>query len=146
METTDRVMHQLYQTTRIISKSVNKMLESHGLFSSEWTIIKVIKERGSMSQATLANYLNIEPAAISKSLFKLEKKGIVERRAGSDKREKAVFLTEAALQQYPIWQDVVARNRKQVFNELSAEDQNQLYMLLKAIFRSAKHESPPDEE
>ena len=92
IELSDRVIHQLYQTTRAMTKSLNQLLEAYGLFSSEWTVINSIKLHGEMTQSALADYLNIEPAAISKSLSKLEKKGFIERRTGEDKREKYVFL------------------------------------------------------
>ncbi|MBP2651479.1 MAG: transcriptional regulator, MarR family [Firmicutes bacterium] len=140
MEPTDQLMHQLYQTTRAISKSLNHMLESQGLFSSEWTIIKVIKEQGSMSQTSLANYLNIEPAAISKSLFKLEQKGLIERRIGTDKREKSVLLTDAAVGKYPIWIEVVARHRKQMLGEMSKEHQKELFLGLKTLYLNAQRD------
>ncbi|MBP2643044.1 MAG: transcriptional regulator, MarR family [Firmicutes bacterium] len=138
MEATDRLMHQLYQTTRAISKSLNRMLEVYGLFSSEWTIVKIIKEKGSMSQASLANYLNIEPAAISKSLLKLEQKGIIERKVGYDKREKSVALTERAVQQYPLWREVVDRHREQMLGEITSEKQKELFLLLKTLFLNAQ--------
>jgi len=116
------------------------MLESQGLFSSEWTIIKVIKEQGSMSQTSLANYLNIEPAAISKSLFKLEQKGLIERRIGTDKREKSVLLTDAAVGKYPIWIEVVARHRKQMLGEMSKEHQKELFLGLKTLYLNAQRD------
>ena len=40
----DRLIHQIYQTTRAMTKSINQLLEVYGLFSSEWTIINSIKQ------------------------------------------------------------------------------------------------------
>ena len=107
MKTTDNVIRQLYQTTRIISARLNQILEPYGIHNSEWTIIAAIKQKDAMSQVALANYLNIEPPAISKSLVNLERKGLIERKEGTDKREKTVSLSEAALRQYPQWEKVV---------------------------------------
>lgn len=109
------------------------MLEAYGLFSSEWTIINSIKRHGEMTQSALADYLNIEPAAISKSLGKLEKKGLIERRTGEDKREKYVFLSQTALRQYSEWSRVIAKHREQTLAALQEEEQKGLTLLLDKI-------------
>ena len=129
----DRLIHQIYQTTRAMTKSINQLLEVYGLFSSEWTIINSIKLHGEMTQSTLADYLNIEQAAISKSLGKLEKKGLIERRPGEDKREKYVFLSQTALRQYPEWSRAIAKHREQTLTALPAEEQKKLALLLDKI-------------
>ena len=133
IELSDRVIHQLYQTTRAMTKSLNQLLEAYGLFSSEWTVINSIKLHGEMTQSALADYLNIEPAAISKSLSKLEKKGFIERRTGEDKREKYVFLSQTALRQYPEWSRAIAKHREQTLTALPAEEQKKLALLLDKI-------------
>jgi len=109
------------------------LLEAYGLFSSEWTIINSIKIHGEMTQSALADYLNIEQAAISKSLGKLEKKGLIERRIGMDKREKYVLLSQTALKQYPEWSKVIAAHREQILASLQEEEQKELTQLLNKI-------------
>ena len=133
IELSDRLIHQLYQTTRAMTKSLNQLLEVYGLFSSEWTIINSIKIHGEMTQSALADYLNIEQAAISKSLGKLEKKGLVERRIGRDKREKYVLLSQTAIKQYPEWCRVIAEHREKILSPLQEEEQKGLTQLLNKI-------------
>ena len=116
-----------------MTKSLNQLLEAYGLFSSEWTIINSIKIHGEMTQSALADYLNIEQAAISKSLGKLEKKGLIERRIGMDKREKYVLLSQAAIKQYPEWCRVIAEHREQILSPLQEEEQKGLTQLLNKI-------------
>ena len=118
-----------------MTKSLNQLLEAYGLFSSEWTIINSIKIHGEMTQSALADYLNIEQAAISKSLGKLEKKGLVERRIGMDKREKYVLLSKTAIKQYPEWCRAIAEHREQILSLLQEEEQKGLTQLLKKIQR-----------
>ncbi|MBP2660850.1 MAG: transcriptional regulator, MarR family, partial [Firmicutes bacterium] len=64
MENSELLLHQLFQTVRIIAKGLNKSLEPHGIYGSEWSIITTLNEKGSMTQGALANYLNIEPPAV----------------------------------------------------------------------------------
>lgn len=70
----DELIQQLYQTTRIFSKSLNKVLAESEIFGSEWTISKIIEELGGISQLELIERLGTKPAAVSKALKKLEKK------------------------------------------------------------------------
>jgi len=135
---TNKLIHSLYQTTRAISQGINQILVAYGLYSSEWSLIVAIKEIGPISQVALANYLNIEPAAISKSLVRLEEKEFIERNTGNDKREKKVFLTDKALSQYPIWEKVIAKHRQSILADLSAEKQNELYVMLQSIYSNSQ--------
>ncbi|WP_378953745.1 MarR family winged helix-turn-helix transcriptional regulator [Pelosinus sp. sgz500959] len=138
MESSELLLHQLFQTVRIISKGLNKNLESHGIYSSEWSIITTLHEKGSMPQGALANYLNIEPPAVSKSLVKLEQKGLIMRIPGDDKREKKVTLTEKAVDQYMIWGEIVGHHRKAILTNLSEDKQKEITMLLRGIFQNAQ--------
>lgn len=138
MEDSELLLHQLFQTVRIISKGLNKNLESHGIYSSEWSIITTLKKEGSMPQAMLASYLNIEPPAVSKSLVKLEQKGLIMRIPGDDKREKKVTLTKKAREQYVTWRETVGHHRKAILINLSEEKQREVTRLLKVIFENAQ--------
>jgi len=131
--TTKRI-HLLFQTTRAISQGVNQTLAKYGLYSSEWSIIVAIKVTGPISQIALANYLNIEPPAISRTLKKLEKKGFVERNSANDRREKKVFLTEKALSQYIIWEEAIDNHRHSILIDLSEEKQREIDVLLTSIY------------
>lgn len=75
-----------------MSKSVNRALYSTNIYGSEWTILKTIHDQGTMTQTALANYLNIEPATISKTIRQLMKKNLIMRQSGEDKREN-IFIS-----------------------------------------------------
>ena len=138
IETSELLLHQLFQTVRIISKGLNKYLESHGIYSSEWSIITTLRENGSMTQGALASYLNIEPPAVSKSLVKLEKKGLIVRVPGEDKREKQVTLTKEAVEKYQLWEEIVGHHRQAILADLSEEKQREVTGLLKTVFENAQ--------
>jgi MarR family transcriptional regulator, transcriptional regulator for hemolysin len=138
MDQSEILIHQLFQTVRIIAKGLNNSLEPYNLYSSEWSLITTLKEKGPMTQSALANYLNIEPPAVSRSLVNLEKKGFITRTSGVDKREKTVFLSETALQQYPTWLEVSGRHRDAILADLSGEQRAELTLLLKTVFQRAQ--------
>ena len=138
MEKTDALIRQLYQTTRIITKELNRLLGQYELYSAEWTVIASIKEKGVVSQIILAEHLNIEPSAISKSLVALEKKGLIKREEGSDKREKMVSLTPKALSLYPTWERIVKQHRKKILQGISDEKLNDLLLTCEVLFSNAR--------
>jgi DNA-binding MarR family transcriptional regulator len=138
MDNAEKLLHQLFQTVRIIAKGLNKSLEPHGLHSSEWSIITTLKETGLITQGALANYLNIEPPAVSRSIATLERKGLVARIPGTDKREKNVRLSDEALNQYPLWQKISGQHRQAILADLSDEKLTELTHLLKTIYKSAQ--------
>ncbi|WP_312340018.1 MarR family winged helix-turn-helix transcriptional regulator [Anaerospora hongkongensis] len=132
--TATNLIHLLFQTTRGISQGVNQTLAKYGLYSSEWSIILAIKITGPITQIALANYLNIEPPAISRTLKKLEKKGLIERNYANDRREKKVFLTEKAISQYTIWEEAIDNHRHSILIDLPEEKQREINVLLTSIF------------
>ena len=138
MDKHEKLLHQLFQTVRMISKGLNAILEPYGLYSSEWTIITTLKESGPLTQGVLSNYLSIEPPAVSRSLVKLEKKGLITRISGADKREKRVSLSEEALVLYPHLLEASRQHRRAVLADLSDEKQAELELLLNSIYRNAQ--------
>lgn len=133
LEQASKLVHQLYQTTRAMSKSINRALDSTNIYGSEWIILKTIHTQGTMTQTVLANYLNIEPAAISKTLRQLEKKHLITRQSGTDKREKYIYLTPLALEQYDTWHQIIKQNSKRVFEAVNENEQATLMKLLGKI-------------
>lgn len=133
LEQASKLVHQLYQTTRAMSKSINRALDSTNIYGSEWIILKTIRTQGTMTQTVLANCLNIEPAAISKTLRQLEKKQLITRKSGTDKREKYIYLTPLAMEQYDTWHQIIKQNSKRVFEAVNENEQETLMQLLGKI-------------
>ncbi len=129
----DSLIHQLYQITRLISKITNRALYATNIYSSEWSILKTVHNKGTMTQTALANYLNIEPAAISKTIRQLENKELIRREVGSDKREKYIYLTDLAIQQYDEWQKIIDENGKYVLDTIDADEQIALRHILEKM-------------
>lgn len=137
MNNSDKLLHHLHQTTRIVAKGVNRLLEPWGLFCSEWSIIRILKLNGPQTQRALATFLHIEPPAVTKSLAKLEQKGLIDRNEGMDRRTKKVSLSEKALRLYPEWEKLVGKHRSALLDGLSKEKQVDLRNLLTNIRENA---------
>ena len=138
MQIDEMLMHQLFQTTRIISYSLNRFFKPYNLHFSEWGIIIILMNSAPLTQRQLACYLKIEPASISKSLAGLEKKGLIIRETGTDRREKNVFLTEKSKNLYQQWNSIAEKHRKTILADLTLEKKQELHLQLKNIYQATQ--------
>ena len=130
----DRLIHQIYQTMRVFTKTLNTEINPLGIYSSEWTILNLIHKHGTLSQSAIVADLHVEPAAISKTLGKLEKKGFITRTTRTDRREKYISMTDHAMGLFPELERTVAFHRDRSLYDLSEEDRKVLLRLMMKIF------------
>ena len=136
----DLLIQGMHRTVRVFAKALNTALSPIGFYSSEWTIIKAIKERQGLSQAELASFLDIEPAAISKALTRLEKKDIIYRKQLKNNKSKNIFLTNEANLKYEKLEEVVEKHRNESLKSLSKEERIILKELLEKMYANIKKE------
>ena len=132
----DRLIQQMYQTMRAFSKTLNNKIAATGIYSSEWSILKLVQEHEGVSQLELIAYLCVEPAAVSKTLSRLEKKGIIERRYLPGERGKHIFLTSAGADCCAPLELLAIEHRRQALHTLSEAEQQQLFYLMRQIYQN----------
>lgn len=137
MEFSGLIMHQFFQLTRTISQTLNELLSPYNLHFSEWGVILTLMEKGAMTQGQLANYLKVEPSAISRTLVRLKKKGYIEKKIGADHRERQVALTEFAQKQYQQWENIARQHREGLLIDFSEEEKKSIYNILEMIIQRA---------
>ena len=115
----DILIHRLYVMMRLFTKTLNDNISPAGIYSSEWAVLNYLTHHDHMLQSEIAQALEIEPAAISKTLSKMEKKGLVSKSSLKDKREKYISLAAT-----------VQAHREKALDGLS---EKQLKTMLKAI-------------
>ncbi|MEK5080012.1 MarR family transcriptional regulator [Solibacillus sp. FSL W7-1436] len=127
------LFHILFQQNRYLVKQLNDTLKQHGLFSSQWTVLFLLHQKGQMTLTEIWKYLDVEAPTVTRTVTRLETLGWVERVQGTDKREKMIDLTAKAMEQFPqIEASVVSFERKMTEN-LSEEEQALLIQLLKKM-------------
>ena len=129
----DDVIYQCLQTVRAFNKSLNSVISRKGVFSSEWTIMKVIHQGRERSQTELAKELGVEAAAISKTLAKLEDKGLIEKHSLPGQRGKFIALTEKGETLMDSIGHLVDKHRTAALAGLSEEELHKLLESLKKI-------------
>ncbi|MCM3765936.1 MULTISPECIES: MarR family winged helix-turn-helix transcriptional regulator [Bacillaceae] len=126
------LFHTLHQLSRRLTNKLNEALKPTGLYGSQWAVIFVLKEKSSLTQKELSEYLAVEAPPMTRTIQRLVKQGYVKQVPGQhDKREKRVELTDEALARYPEWERIVKEVNKALLNGLSEEKQKELLQLQK---------------
>lgn len=93
-------------------------------------ILMILAEQEQISQRQLQEMLRIQPGSMSEILSKLERKGLLTRERGEDRRGNLLRITDAGraavTETAPLPEDTL-------FNALSAEQQDDLRSLLKLL-------------
>lgn len=72
---------------------VNEQLGKYQLYSSQWALLRLLKDKGPHTFVDIANFMYIEKPSVTRLVQKLVELGYVETVVGRDKREKLVQLT-----------------------------------------------------
>jgi MarR family transcriptional regulator for hemolysin len=87
----------LSDTSRLIRKLADRRLGTIGLTRVQWQALASLKRMGAMTQASLAEMMEVETATIARLIDRLEAAGWIERKAEAhDRRVKVVTMTDKA--------------------------------------------------
>ncbi|WP_160722299.1 MarR family winged helix-turn-helix transcriptional regulator [Bacillus sp. USDA818B3_A] len=129
---THELFHTLHQLSRHLTNTLNEALKPLGLYSAQWSVIYVLKNKGSLTQKELCDYLFVEAPPMTRTIQRLVKQGYVTQIPGKDKREKYVQLTNIALQEYPAWEQIVNSANQELMKNFPLESREQLLQLQKS--------------
>ncbi|MEH7238334.1 MarR family winged helix-turn-helix transcriptional regulator [Bacillus sp. JJ1562] len=135
MQTGHNLFHAVHQLSRQLTKHVNETLEPFGLFSAQWSVLFVLKTKGTSTQSELCDYLTVEAPPMTRNIQKLVKLGLVKQVQGNDKRTKQIELTEKALAEYPNWEQAMIDMNQRLVENFPKELQDQLNGLLNHWFQ-----------
>ncbi|MFS0824411.1 MarR family winged helix-turn-helix transcriptional regulator [Bacillus sp. 1P02SD] len=134
MQTGHELFHSVHQLSRQLTKHVNETLEPFGLFSAQWSVLFVLKTKGTSTQSELCDYLTVEAPPMTRNIQKLVKLGYVRQIQGTDKRTKQIELTEKALAEFPNWEQAMIKMNQRLVENFPKEKQDQLQELLNQWF------------
>ena len=127
------LFHTFFQQYRFLINHLNEALKEHGLFSSQWTILYVLKEQGPMTLTAIWKYLDVEAPTVTRTVARLETLGFVKREEGADRREKIVHLTDEGLALMPEVEASVLAFEAAMMANLTEEEVIQLERLLRKM-------------
>ncbi|MDT8860120.1 MarR family transcriptional regulator [Alkalihalobacillus sp. MEB130] len=130
---TSVLLHTLNQKARLSSKELNEHLQEFGLYSSQWVILYILHQKGTMTQTDIWQYLKVEAPTITRTLVRMESNGWIHRRQGKDKRERLIELTDMAHDKLPLVNERLKQFEQSYVSQLSEQEQQQLLSLLKKL-------------
>ena len=87
----------LADASRLIRKLADRRLGTIGVTRAQWQALANLRRIGPMTQAALAEMMEVETATIARLIDRLEAAGLIERKAeAQDRRVKLVTMTEKA--------------------------------------------------
>lgn len=102
-------------------------------------ILRLLSERGTMSQRQLQDILDIKAGSLSEIVRKMESEGLLLReRHPGDRRNIMIQLTEKGIQTYKENTLHLQEEESILFEALSRQEQQQLYTLLSKLLADWK--------
>ncbi|MGJ7921531.1 MarR family winged helix-turn-helix transcriptional regulator [Neobacillus sp. LXY-4] len=107
MHENHQLLHQIHQLSRKLTKKLNEVLQPFGLYSAQWSVLFVLKQKGTLTQRELCDYLSVEAPPMARTIKRLTEQGYVLHDFGADKRKKYIKLTDKAMMDFPKWEKAV---------------------------------------
>lgn len=131
---------KLMRAAESVTSRVAQRLDRHGLTTSQFGVLEALLHLGPLCQRDLAAKILKSTGNLTLIIDNLEKRGLVRRERGSDRRYLTVHLTAAG---HTLIADLFPRHAVAIGDELatlSAEEQRELGRLCRKLGR---RESPP---
>ncbi len=110
-------------------------------------IMGILDAHGSMSQAKLAELLDIRPQSLSELICKMEADGLVARnRTEEDRRQTIVSLTEEGSARVAAFREAHRRHAEQFLSPLTDEEKTTLVALLRKLAERTGAESDTEHQ
>ena len=116
----------------LMRRCVHILVHRSGISGTRERVLRLLAERGDMSQSDFVYLLELRSASVSELLGKLEAQGLVtRRRSETDRRGVTISLTDAGRTALPAPADPDA-----AFSALTDEERTQLQTLLQKLLTS----------
>lgn len=128
----EKMVRQLNHSFNLIRRERHSPeMRGGGVRRGQGQLLNVLLRKGGASQTELSELLQIRPASLGELVYKLERKGYVERRPNADdKRRVDVSLTVEGRAKALEISDSRQNLAEELFAGLSAEEQRQFAYLL----------------
>ncbi len=114
----------LHDVTRLMKRLFDKRMSTLDLTRSQWWVLNFLYFNEGINQSDFAVLLDIEKAPLSRLLYRMEKKGWIERRSDkNDKRIKNLFLSKKIKPLIVDMRDMANITRQQALSGLSEKEQ-----------------------
>lgn len=114
-------------------------LAAYEITSPQWCVMLSIYSKSARSITELATYIAVDKAAISRTVERLVKMGLVQRNLGNDRRSEFLTLTSQGEQLVPKLIECADKNEYEYFGCLSSHEKQALQSIWKKLNFNLKH-------
>ncbi len=123
----EELNHLFIRTHHLHFKRAHSRFGAFGLGEGQPRLLRRLFEQDGLSQAELARRCNLEPATVTVTLNRMEKSGLVERRADAeDLRITRIWLTQAGRELDATLTRVFVESAEECFAGFSQEERGQM--------------------
>ncbi len=122
---------------RLFASSLHRRIKPLGLAPAQFLVLLELWQEEGRPQADLVAALDVEQATMANTLARMERDGLIERRASpTDRRSRLVFLTERAKSLEGEAKSAAQSVNAKALEVLSASEQAQFLEMTRRVVRS----------
>lgn len=119
---------------RLIRQDFKRRAQHLGLTQAQWSAISHLHRDPGLTQAALAERLEVHPVTVTQLLDRMEKSGWIRREAhATDRRAQCVHLTESTEPVLAELGRLAGQTREQALHGLSESERRQFELLLARV-------------
>lgn len=144
----ERFGFALSRVARIWRRHLDQRLAPRGISYARWVTLVYLQRGGAgMQQRELADFMGIEAPTLVRTLDRLERLGLIERRPHpEDRRAKSVHLTAAASRDLDAFSRAAADVRSELLAGISEADLRTCFEVLDTIIGNARDMEQSDNQ
>ena len=127
----------LSRTAHVMRNYLRPHLGKLGLSTGQPKVLRCLDALGPCSQRVLADYCEVDPAAICRMLEGMERDGLLERRPSrTDRRAGEVVLTEKGRETFAAWDSQLEQLEDRMLQGFTGQERAQLADFLERAYRN----------
>jgi len=127
----------LRQASRAVTRIYDAELRATGLRVTQFTLLSLLSRSGEVRQGDLGEMASLDETTLTRSLRLLQKSGWVTIRAGADRREKLVAITEAGKEKVEQARPAWSRAQERMHRALPDGTWDSLFAALPDVTKAA---------
>lgn len=137
----DATQRYITKIARVAGKYAAGALRKNGIGTTEYECLRIIRKNEGLNQEKLSAELNIDKAAVTRTLNNLEKKGYALRQKDeTDKRSNKIYSTDKALDVKFDETNAEGLFYEWLLKDISPEDSKAFLRVLDQLYIKAKQE------
>lgn len=142
-ERDDRIQGKFMKISHMYFTRIFQQLSKLGVHPGQCAMLWMLRREDGLSQNELSKRLKVKPSTVAVSIRRMEKSGLIERRADrEDMRKNKIYLTEHAKSILEESETILDENEKLMTEGLSETERCLLLRLLDQIIGNLERMAP----